>query len=119
MLFRIYPDYAHHLGCVLTGLTPDVSAVGTGAAARIFGQALVSPLAGASWHRLSRRWRSAPPAPDRRGPGGGYPTAPGEFRDWAAGTGQALAEFTTQLTRAKIARSRRQERHLPLGPVSR
>ena len=41
------PDYAHHLGCVLTGLTPDVSTVGTGAAARIFGQALVSPPAAA------------------------------------------------------------------------
>ncbi|HEX4287356.1 MAG TPA: geranylgeranyl reductase family protein, partial [Trebonia sp.] len=46
------PDYAHHLGCVLTGLTAEVSTVGTGAAARIFGQALVSPLASASWHRL-------------------------------------------------------------------
>jgi menaquinone-9 beta-reductase len=100
------PDYAHHLGCVLTGLTPDVSAVGTGTAARIFGRALVSPLAGASWHRLSRRRR---PAPDGFGNGAGYPTTPGEFRDWAAGTGQALAEFTAQLTRAKVAHNRRRE----------
>ena len=96
------PDYAHHLGCVLTGLTPDVSAVGTGAAARIFGQALVSPLAGASWHRLSGRGRSARPAPDGPGDSAGYAVAPGEFMNWAAGTGRALGEFTGQLTRATI-----------------
>jgi geranylgeranyl reductase family protein len=106
------PDYAHHLGCVLTGLTPEVSSVGTGAAARIFGQALVPPLAAASWHRFSGRRRSTRPAPEGSGNGGGYPTAPGEFRDWAAGTGQALAEFTTQLTRAKIARNRSQDNHI-------
>ena len=60
------PDYAHHVGCVLTGLTPDVSAVGTGTAARIFGQAMVSPLAGASWHRLGR----GRPGPPRSGDAG-------------------------------------------------
>jgi hypothetical protein len=34
---------------------------------------------------------------------------PGEFKDWAAGTGRTLAEFTTQLTRAAITRSPRQQ----------
>jgi len=98
------PDYAHLVGCVLTGLTPDVSAVGTGAAARIFGQALVSPLAGASRRRLSRG-SSARLARDGLGDFARYPAAPGEFRSWAAGTGLALAELTRQLTRAGITRS--------------
>jgi hypothetical protein len=106
------PDYAHHVGCVLTGLTPDVSAVGNGEAARIFGQALVAPLAGASWHRLSSRRQSARPAPDGFGNVAGYSMTPSEFRDWAAGTGQALAEFTAQLARAKIAPNRRQENRI-------
>jgi menaquinone-9 beta-reductase len=87
------PDYAHHVGCVLTGLTPEVSAVGTGTAARIFGQAMISPLAGASWHRLSRGR-----------PGRLAPVAPGEFRNWTAGTGLVLAEFASQVTRAAITR---------------
>jgi geranylgeranyl reductase family protein len=112
------PDYAHHLGCVLTGLTPDVSAVGTGAAARIFGQALISPLAGASWHRLSGRGPSARLARDGLGTAAGRSTTPTEFRGWAAGTGQTLAEFATQLTRATIARSRRQDGRIRLGPLS-
>ena len=114
------PDYAHHLGCVLTGLTPDVSTVGTGAAARIFGQALVSPLAGAAWHRLSGRGQAARVAADglaADGPGGGdgYPVTPGEFMSWAAGTGRVLAEFGTQLALAKISRNRRQDNRI-LGP---
>jgi hypothetical protein len=112
------PDYAHHLGCVLTGLTPDVSAVGTGAAARIFGQAIVSPLAGASWRRLSRRWKYARLAPDGPGNGAGYSTTSGEFRDWAAGTGQALAELASQLARAKITRNQLPGNRIRLGPLS-
>ena len=99
------PDYAHLVGCVLTGLTPNVSAVGTGAAARMFGRAMVSPLAGASWHRLSRG-RAGRLGRDGLGNSAGYPVAPDEFRDWAAGTGLALAEFASQLTRATITRSR-------------
>jgi len=99
------PDYAHLVGCVLTGLTPEVSAVGAGTAARIFGQATVSPLAGASWHRLSRG-RSARPARDEPGDSSGSPQAPHEFRNWAAGTGLELAEFATQLARGTITRSR-------------
>jgi menaquinone-9 beta-reductase len=98
------PDYAHHLGCVLTGLTADVSTVGTGAAARIFGQALVSPLAGASWRRVSRLGRSARPA-----------NPPDEFRSWAAGTGRVLAEFSTQLARAKLTRHQGQDNRVT-GP---
>jgi menaquinone-9 beta-reductase len=98
------PDYAHYLGCVLTGLTADVSTVGTGAAARIFGQALISPLAGASWHRVSRRGRSAPSV-----------NSPDEFMNWAAGTGRVLAEFTTQLARAKLTRNQRQDSRIT-GP---
>ena len=90
------PDYAHQVGCVLTGLPADVSAVGAGAAARIFGRAMMSPLAGASWQRLSRGR-----------PGGLAPAAPDEFRNWTADTGRALAEFGTELTRAAITRSRR------------
>jgi menaquinone-9 beta-reductase len=110
------PDYAHHLGCVLTGLTPDVSAVGTGAAARIFGHALVSPLAGASWHRVSRGGRSARPGPGRVGDtAAGYLVNPGEFMNWAAGTGRVLAEFTTQLARAKLSGNQRQDNRIT-GP---
>ena len=99
---RTDPDYAHHLGCVLTGLTGEVSAVGAGAAARIFGQALVSPLASASWHRLSGAARPARPAAN--GPGGavGSLAAPDDFTHWAADTGRLLAEFSTALVRAKV-----------------
>jgi hypothetical protein len=99
------PDYAHHLGCVLTGLTPDVSTIGTGAAARIFGQALVSPLAAASWHRLTGRGRPARPAPGGLGDTAGQAAAPGEFVNWAEDTGRVLGEFTTQLIRATITRN--------------
>ena len=98
---RTDPDYAHQLGCVLTGLTPDVSTVGTGAAARIFGRALVSPLGDASWQRLTRRRKRA--SPDGSG---GHPVAPKDFMNWAADTGRLLAEFTTQLARAKITGNR-------------
>jgi menaquinone-9 beta-reductase len=98
------PDYAYRVGCVLTGLTPDVAAVGTGAAARIFGQALVASLAGASWERISRRGQPARPSPDGFGDAAGYPVTRDEFVNWAAGTGRALAELTTQLTRASITR---------------
>ena len=99
------PDYARLLGCVLTGLPADVSAVRPGAAARIFGQALVSPLADASRQRLSRG------RPGRLARGGlrrspGSPAAPEEFRSWAAGTGLALAELASQVTRATITRGR-------------
>jgi menaquinone-9 beta-reductase len=99
------PDYAHHLGCVLTGLTPDVSTVGTGVAARIFGQALVSPLVGASWHRLGRRRQSAGVAPEGFGNGAGYPGTRDGFVNWGAGTGRVLGEFSTQLVWAKITRN--------------
>jgi hypothetical protein len=99
------PDYAHLVGCVLTGLTPDVSAAGPGAAARIFGHAMVSPLAGAPWHRLCRG-RSARLARDGLGDSAGYPAAPDELRNWAAGTGLALVEFASQLTRATSTQSR-------------
>ena len=90
------PGYAHQVGCVLTGLPPDVSAVGAGTSARIFGRAMISPLAGASWQRLSRGR-----------PGGLAPAAPGEFRRWATDTGEALAEFGAQLTRATVTSSRK------------
>jgi menaquinone-9 beta-reductase len=99
------PDYAHHLGCVLTGLTPDVSTLGTGAAARIFGQALVAPLAGASWRRARGRGRSARPAPDGLGDTAVHAKAHGEFMNWAAGTGRGLGELTGQLARATITRN--------------
>ena len=93
------PDYAYRVGCVLTGLTPAVSTVGTGAAARIFGQAVVCPPAGASWHRPGRRGQPVPRTPDGTGTTARSSMAPGEFKEWAAGTGRALAEFTTQLIR--------------------
>jgi menaquinone-9 beta-reductase len=113
---RTDPDYAHRVGCVLTGLTPAVSTVGTGAAARIFGQALVSPRAGASWHRPGRHGPPVRPTPDGIGDTARYSVTPGEFMDWTAGTGRALAEFTTQLTRAKITRSpRQQDRAMDVG----
>jgi menaquinone-9 beta-reductase len=101
------PDYAHRVSCVLTGLPPAVSTVGTGAAARMFGQALVSAPTDTSWHRFGRRRHSVGVAPDGTGDTGRYSVTPGEFTDWAAGAGLALAEFTTQLTRAKITRSPR------------
>jgi menaquinone-9 beta-reductase len=99
------PDYARLLGCVLTGLPPEVSAVGTGVAARIFGQALVSPLAGAARHRLSRG-RPARLARDGLRDSPGSPAAPEESGNWAAGTGLALAELASQLTRTAITRRR-------------
>src|SRR6202035_4014878 len=87
------PYYAHRVGCVLSGLTPADSTFGTGAAARIFGQAIASRPAGAPWHRPGHTAR--------------YSMTPDEFIAWAAGTGRALAEFTTQLTRTTITRSPR------------
>jgi len=99
------PDYAYRVGCVLSGLTPAASTVSTGTAARIFGQAVVSPPASGSWHRLGRRRQPVPPASAAVGNAARYAMAPGEFVDWSAGTGRALAEFTTQLTRAAITRS--------------
>jgi len=116
---RTDPDYAYRVGCVLTGLTPDVAPVGTGAAARIFGQALVAPLAGASWHRISRRGQPARLAPAGFGDAAGYPVTPHEFANWAAGTGRALAEFTTQLTRAKITSAELGESLLQIVSVHR
>jgi hypothetical protein len=65
----------------------------------------VSPLAGASWHRLRGRGRPARLAPDGLGDTAGHGVAPGEFMNWAAGTGRVLGEFTTQLTRATITRN--------------
>jgi menaquinone-9 beta-reductase len=87
------PDYAYRVGCVLSGLTSSAGTPGPGAAARIFGQALISP--------SQRR-----PAPDGRGGTARYPVARGELAGWAAGTGRALAEFTTALTRRPRGRRR-------------
>ena len=83
------PQYAYRVGCVLTGLTGDASAVGAGAGARIFGRAMIPPLVSAARHR-------------HRGPNA---PAPGEFRNWAAGTGRVAAEFAGQLARATIGRN--------------
>jgi menaquinone-9 beta-reductase len=102
------PDYAYRVGCVLSGLTPAVGTPGAGTAAKIFGQALVPSPASASWPRLGRRGPSVRPTPDEIGNTARYTMAPGEFKDWAAGTGRTLAEFTTQLTRSAITRSPRQ-----------
>jgi menaquinone-9 beta-reductase len=85
---RTNPDYAYRVGCVLSGLTP---AVGTGAAVRIFGQAMVAS--------------SVRPAADGTDSTARYSMTRDEFRGWAAGAGRALAEFSAQLTRAKITRS--------------
>ncbi|MDQ2814113.1 MAG: geranylgeranyl reductase family protein [Actinomycetota bacterium] len=104
---RTDPAYAHRVSCVLTGLTPAVSTLGNGAAAGIFGQALLARPAGTSWHRLGHRGPAARLAPDGTGDTARYSMPPGEFKDWAAGTGRALAEFTTQLARTKITRSPR------------
>jgi flavin-dependent dehydrogenase len=110
------PDYAYRVGCVLSGLTPAVSTPGTGTAAKIFGQALVPSPASASWPRLGRRGECVRPTPEEIGNTARYSMTPGEFRAWVAGTGRALAEFTTQLTRATITRSpRRQDRATGVG----
>jgi geranylgeranyl reductase family protein len=113
---RTDPDYARRVGCVLTGLTPAVSKVGTGVAAKIFGQALFSPSAGGEKHRLGRRGPSVRLTPDGIGNVARYSITPDEFMDWAAGTGWALAELTTQLTRAKITRSPRRQDHVMFTP---
>jgi geranylgeranyl reductase family protein len=99
------PDYAYRAGCVLSGLTSAASTPGPGTAARVFGQAIISPSAGTSWRRRGRSGQSVPLASAGTGHAAGYSLAPGEFIDWSAGTGRALAEFTTQLTRAAITRS--------------
>jgi geranylgeranyl reductase family protein len=99
------PDYAYRVGCVLSGLTPAASTVSTGTAARIFGQAMVFPAASGSWHRLGRRGQPVRLASAATGNAGRYSMTPGEFADWSADTGRALAEFTTQLTRSAITRS--------------
>ncbi len=103
------PAYAHQVACVLTGLAPAVSTVGTGTAAMIFGRALVSPPASASWHRRSRPGQSARPAPERADGGARHAVIPGQFMGWAAGTGRALAELSTQLTVARFTRSSRRD----------
>ena len=61
------PDYAHHLGCVLPGLTPDVSAIGTGGRP------------GSSARRSCHRW------PERHG------SACGEAGGRAPGSGSGRA----------------------------
>jgi geranylgeranyl reductase family protein len=105
------PDYAYRVGCVLSGLTPAASTVGPGTAARIFGQAIVGQAvlapAGPSGLRPGRwpgrRGPAGRPDPDPAGTASALVTA-GELLDWTAGTGQALAEFTAQLTRATVTR---------------
>jgi geranylgeranyl reductase family protein len=110
------PEYAYRVGCVLSGLTPAVSPLGAGVAVKIFGQALVSPPGAPSWHRLGRRGQSVRPDPDGLGTTVRYSITPDEFMDWAAGTGRALTEFTTQLTRAAITPApRRKDRVLGAG----
>jgi menaquinone-9 beta-reductase len=117
---RTDPDYAYRVGCVLTGLTPAVGTLGTGAAARIFGQAVVSSPPGASWHRLGRRGQSVRLTADGIGGPAGNSMTPDEFMEWAAGAGRALAEFTAQLTRATITRSsRRTDRAMDVGAGTR
>jgi hypothetical protein len=54
------PDYACRTGCVLTVPTPAVSKGGTGAATKIFGQAIVARSVGAARHTLSRRGSASP-----------------------------------------------------------
>ena len=66
--------------------------------------------------RPGRRGRSVRLASGGISNTGRYSITPDEFTDWAAGTGRALAEFTTQLTRAKIASSpRRKDRVMDVG----
>src|SRR6202012_2791129 len=58
------PDYAPRVGCVLSGLPPADSTLGPGGAAKIFGQALVSPQAGVPGRRIGRRGQPAPRTPE-------------------------------------------------------
>ena len=101
------PDYAHRASCVVTGLAPANTALGLGVAAKTAGQAIISRRAGASPHRPGRRGhygRTAPaPSPGKAAKSTRQALTPRERADWAAGVGQALAELTTQLTRAKLA----------------
>ena len=99
------PDYAHRVGCVLSGLTPADGTLGAGGAARIFGQALVPSPTGAFAHRPGHRGQSVRLTPGGTGRTAGNSRTPEEYMDWAAGSARALAEFAAQLTRAKITRS--------------
>src|SRR5262249_4600196 len=100
-------DYAHRASCVVTGLAPASTALGLGVAAKTAGQAMISQRAGASRHRRGRRahhGHCAPvPSPSKAANTTRQALTPRECADWVAGVGQALAELTTQLTRAKLA----------------
>ena len=113
------PNYAYRAACVVTGLAPASRALGLSAAAKTAGQAMISLQASASRHpaRRSQHGRPAPgPSPSKIGGTTRHALTPREFADWAAGVGRALTELTTQLTRAKLTRSRN-ERHW-VGSVS-
>jgi len=115
----IDPDYAYRVSCVLTGLTPATRALDLSVVAKTVEQAIISARPGASWHRLGRRRQPVRPALDgSRDSSDGtarYSVPPDEFVDWAAGVGKTLAEFATQLTRAKVTRGS-QPQDMPRAP---
>jgi hypothetical protein len=102
----IDPDYAHRVGCVVTGLAPAIRTLGLSVPAKTARQALTSRQADTSRHRPGRRSHRGHPAPDlSRSTIGGttrHALTPRELADWAAGVGRAMSELTTQLTRAKL-----------------
>jgi len=100
------PDYAHRVGCVVTGLAPATTTFGLSMAARTAGHARISARSAAPPHRPSRGRPSGRPsaAASRSTTGGTAPLAAtsGEFAGWAAGVGRALTDLIFQLTRAKF-----------------
>jgi len=100
------PDYAHRVGCVVTGLAPATTTFGLSMAARTAGHARISARSAAPPHRPSRgRPSGRPSAAASRSTTGGaaVPAATfGEFVGWAAGVGRALTDLIFQLTRAKF-----------------
>ena len=100
------PDYAHRVGCVVTGLAPATTTLSLSIATRTAGHARISARSAAPPHRPSRGRPSGRPsaAASRSTTGGTAPLAAtsGEFAGWAAGVGRALTDLIFQLTRAKF-----------------
>ena len=102
---RTDPEYAHRIGCVLTGLTPATSTLGFSMVARTAEQAIASARPGTAWRRPGHRSGSTGPALyiSRRSIGATATSAStAQLVDWAAGAGRALAELITQVIYAKV-----------------
>lgn len=103
------PDYAHRVGCVLTGLAPATRTLGLSVIAKTARQTMIFLPIGAPRlaDRPSQRGRpAAQPSGSKTGGTTRHVLNPREFADWTVGVGRAQAELTAQLTRVKLTRSR-------------